>query len=126
MKHFVKKDKNDVHKCIELCPFLKNGVKIGSGFCQSCEHHKNNNIIEDFGKDYDITKSGGYIDWIECDKLKESKNLVTCYCMACGEEFEGVEPKMCCSGYMCGCLGLPVDPVVCSEKCYNSFLFIKK
>lgn len=39
-------------------------------------------------------------------------------CMSCGEEFEGEEPKMCCSGYMCGCMGMPIDPIVCSIDCY--------
>lgn len=39
-------------------------------------------------------------------------------CMSCGEEFYGEEPKMCCSGRECGCMGLPTEPIVCSEKCY--------
>ena len=26
---------------------------------------------------------------------------------------------MCCSGRECGCMGMPVDPIVCSKECYN-------
>jgi hypothetical protein len=48
--------------------------------------------------------------------------LVTCYCMICGKEFLGEEPKMCCSGRDCGCMGLPIEPVVCSENCYNKLI----
>ncbi len=59
------------------------------------------------------------------EETPKSKPLVTCWCMVCGEEFQGEEPKMCCSGYMCGCMGLPVDPVVCSEECYNNLPFRK-
>lgn len=53
-----------------------------------------------------------------------NKKLVTCNCMVCGESFHGEEPKMCCSGRDCGCLGLPVDPVVCSDECYNKLPFM--
>ena len=39
-------------------------------------------------------------------------------CMICGEPL-GYVPQMCCDGFMCGCMGQPIDPPVCSEKCYN-------
>jgi hypothetical protein len=42
--------------------------------------------------------------------------------MGCGEEFLGEEPKMCCSGYMCGCMGQPIDPIICSEECYDKVI----
>jgi len=29
---------------------------------------------------------------------------------------------MCCSGHECGCMGLPTEPPVCSEKCYDTFM----
>ena len=35
-------------------------------------------------------------------------------CAICGEE---IEVQLCCSGFECGCMGLPVEPPVCSEKC---------
>jgi hypothetical protein len=78
MKYTIKKDSKNIHKCSEPCPFLNdgkseaysilNGVKIGSGFCQKeCKHHKNNNMIEKYGKDYNVSLGG--VIWIECDKL---------------------------------------------------------
>ena len=48
--------------------------------------------------------------------------LVTCSCMVCGKEFEGEEPKMCCSGRDCGCMGMPTEPIVCSRKCYDKLM----
>ena len=39
-------------------------------------------------------------------------------CEICGKE---IEITMCCSGRDCGCLGLPIDPPVCSEKCYEKY-----
>lgn len=41
------------------------------------------------------------------------------YCEICGAE---IDVKMCCSGHECGCAGLPVEPPVCSEKCYDEFM----
>jgi hypothetical protein len=41
------------------------------------------------------------------------------FCEVCGTE---IEIKMCCSGHMCGCYGLPVDPPVCSGECYDTFM----
>lgn len=46
-------------------------------------------------------------------------NLVDLTCIVCGQPFRGEEPKMCCDGRECGCMGLPIDPVVCSEWCYQ-------
>ena len=40
-------------------------------------------------------------------------------CMVCGVEYYGPEPQMCCSGRECGCMGMPIDPIICSEECYN-------
>jgi hypothetical protein len=53
-------------------------------------------------------------------KQSDMSNLVTLTCMVCDKEFEGEEPKMCCSGRDCGCMGMPIDPVVCSEECYDN------
>lgn len=50
---------------------------------------------------------------------------VTLNCMVCGIEFQGPEPTMCCDGTMCGCLGMPIDPIICSEQCYNNLPFRK-
>jgi len=37
----------------------------------------------------------------------------------CGTE---IEVTMCCGGFQCGCQGLPTEPPVCSERCYNEFM----
>jgi hypothetical protein len=85
MKYFVKKSPANFRECIEPCPFINSSElleihnktegmhfrtlrMIGSGGCQKCEHHKNNNRIEEFGENYDFDK--GSIQWIECEKLK--------------------------------------------------------
>ena len=46
-------------------------------------------------------------------------------CMACSKEYEGEEPQICCDGSMCGCMGMPIYPVVCSLECYNNLPFNK-
>lgn len=37
------------------------------------------------------------------------------YCEICDKE---IEVQMCCSGYECGCMGQPIEPPICSEKCF--------
>ena len=54
---------------------------------------------------------------------EEEKKLVTLSCMVCGTQWQGEEPKMCCSGHMCGGMGQPIDPIICSEECYNKLPF---
>jgi hypothetical protein len=41
------------------------------------------------------------------------------FCDVCGTE---IEVNMCCSGHECGCMGLPNEPPICSEKCYDTFM----
>lgn len=40
-------------------------------------------------------------------------------CMYCGELVPGAIPKYCCTGSQCGCMGLPIEPIVCSKGCYE-------
>lgn len=47
-------------------------------------------------------------------------------CVVCDKEFEGEEPKMCCSGKECGCMGLPLEPIVCSNECYDKLVNIRR
>lgn len=54
--------------------------------------------------------------------MTTNKELVTLTCMVCGEEYEGPEPEMCCDGRECGCMGMPIDPLVCSDECYGKLL----
>lgn len=51
---------------------------------------------------------------------KRDVKLVDLICMVCEAEFKGEEPKMCCSGRDCGCMGLPTEPIVCSKQCYDN------
>ena len=43
-------------------------------------------------------------------------------CMVCGAEFLGRPPVLCCSGKECGCMGLPIDPIICTQDCYDTLL----
>ncbi len=49
------------------------------------------------------------------DGWAEEKHL--CRRMGCENEIE--EPKMCCSGFECGCMGQPIDPPYCSKECMD-------
>ena len=49
-------------------------------------------------------------------------NNIKLTCMICDEEFLGETPKMCCSGRECGCLRMPIDPIICSDICSDKFL----
>ena len=42
------------------------------------------------------------------------------YCWNCGI-VEIPEPVGCCSGRDCGCMGLPIDPPFCCEKCQEEY-----
>jgi len=40
----------------------------------------------------------------------------------CGKEApDDYEPPTCCSGYECGCMGMPIEPYICSDKCWEEF-----
>ena len=43
------------------------------------------------------------------------------HCEICETE---IDIQMCCSSANadCGCMGMPVEPPVCSEKCYNKYM----
>ena len=40
-------------------------------------------------------------------------------CEICDNE---IEIRLCCSGFECGCMGLPIDPPVCSNECYDKWM----
>lgn len=40
-------------------------------------------------------------------------------CEICGETYMDEPPVCCCSGRDCGCMGRPIEPIVCSKKCYD-------
>lgn len=41
------------------------------------------------------------------------------FCQICDKD---IEVQMCCSGYACGCMGMPVNPPVCSGECYDEYM----
>jgi hypothetical protein len=48
------------------------------------------------------------------------------YCFVCGEIVQNFIPRYCCSGDGCCCGGLPIEPPICSEKCWNHFMGIEE
>jgi hypothetical protein len=65
----------------------------------------------------------GYNQAMEEHRDTNDANKVWLQCIVCGDSFKGEEPKMCCDGSNCGCLGQPIDPIVCSENCFNNLPF---
>jgi len=53
---------------------------------------------------------------------EKKKELVDLNCMVCQKDFKGEEPEYCCNGRECGCMGMPIEPIVCSEECYNNLM----
>lgn len=45
-------------------------------------------------------------------------DIVKADCLGCGKEFD-FDPRMCCSGRECGCMGMPTEPQVCSAECMD-------
>ena len=43
-------------------------------------------------------------------------------CEMCGKPLVNYDPKMCCSSFDCGCMGLPTNPPVCSGECWDAML----
>lgn len=52
----------------------------------------------------------------------EPTNQITLTCEVCGKEFLGDPPIICCSGRDCGCMGRPIEPVVCSKECFDKII----
>jgi len=38
-------------------------------------------------------------------------------CLICSKPVPEYEPKFCCNGSDCGCMGVPTNPCVCSDEC---------
>lgn len=71
-------------------------------------------------KDGKLGYTSGYGDFVELAKsdLDWKHKMKPINCMGCGNEtevYDSYEPQMCCSGHMCGCMGMPVNPVFCDE-----------
>lgn len=59
---------------------------------------------------------------MDANHTLEATKLVDLICMECGKPFKGPEPKTCCSGRDCGCMGMPSEPIACSDECYYLIL----
>lgn len=40
-------------------------------------------------------------------------------CEVCGTPVKNYNPKFCCSAFDCGCHGLPTEPCICSNECWD-------
>ena len=45
-------------------------------------------------------------------------------CIVCGTDVPDYHPEYCCDGIDCACRGLPIDPCVCSDKCWDFIIRI--
>ena len=44
-------------------------------------------------------------------------------CMICRKPMpDNYKPEMCCNGQMCACRGVPIEPIVCSDECWNAIM----
>lgn len=43
-------------------------------------------------------------------------------CLICGAPVTDYKPEFCCSGRECGCQGMPIEPCVCGDKCYDALM----
>jgi len=43
-------------------------------------------------------------------------------CEICGAEVPEYKVQICCSGVDCACMGLPIEPCVCSDECYTAIM----
>jgi hypothetical protein len=44
------------------------------------------------------------------------------HCLICNKIVPGFENKFCCNGFECECRGMPINPCICSEKCWNALM----
>lgn len=43
-------------------------------------------------------------------------------CLICKKPVPDYDPKYCCSGEGCGCMGMPTEPCICSIECFNALM----
>jgi hypothetical protein len=43
-------------------------------------------------------------------------------CLICEKPVPEYEPTFCCLGIDCGCMGQPIEPCVCSDRCWNALI----
>lgn len=43
-------------------------------------------------------------------------------CVICDKPVPNYDPMMCCSGYQCDCRGMPTNPCICSNDCWDELM----
>jgi len=43
-------------------------------------------------------------------------------CLMCKKPVPDYKPEYCCPGTECGCMGLPMEPPMCSEECWKKLM----
>jgi len=43
-------------------------------------------------------------------------------CVVCDVEVPDYEPEFCCNAFDCGCRGMPIEPCICSEECWDKLM----
>lgn len=43
-------------------------------------------------------------------------------CLICDKPVPRYKPQYCCDGRACGCYGQPIEPCVCSSKCWDALM----
>ena len=44
------------------------------------------------------------------------------YCELCQKPVLDYEPIYCCNGWQCGCHGMPQEPCICSNRCWDALM----
>jgi len=106
-----------LHLANKLRPIPQEAPKPTNPF--ACYGNQRPHPMDFDDKDEYIVRIMKYDNW---ERQNNQQTFVELTCMSCGETFTGPEPLMCCDGNQCGCMGLPIDPVVCSEECYDNLM----
>jgi hypothetical protein len=43
-------------------------------------------------------------------------------CIVCNRPVPDYEPQFCCNGHDCGCRGMPTEPCICSNECWDKMI----
>jgi hypothetical protein len=56
------------------------------------------------------------------DDIMTTQESTKCKCIICNKPMPDYDPKYCCSSYDCGCMGMPTEPPVCSNECFDKLM----
>lgn len=120
--------------------FRECSLKWIEDLVKKCKKHKTPVFVKQLGTylakefkkmDVDIGRSGGGIknlpDTLQYLNIREFPNHYLeseqYSCMNCGKDYWTTQKTvMCCSGLMCGCMGMPIEPMCCSKKCEDEIM----